>query len=372
MLFAVKGLFSVNGQQQKVNFIFEEEDESLLKNKLKQIWLIVLDISLLESLPEDVDTYFIFETKDGSLKGFLNKNLKDSFKYLFEELHLKWISYINSVSAPVDREKIQKLLDYFNNKLLRKEQSSETIKTSDKKLEKLREVASKTVEEAEELLERLKGKVPSTYLTQIKTKSDELIKLKLSANVERILDLIEDLLKLMEEAELYYYSELEKQEEEQWKKGVISDLEILIEVEKAKKAKALKDVGVKSLSSDMKLYGILGMKGVYVKLLFKEFLKRLQSLDSVILYFIDFVILFSFFYIMLAMIKAFYVYFKYTKDFLRDDVYHIFILGIIGLTFTFFKLLTKKGFFLKNIIILMTSVLISGILIFLIKANFAL
>ncbi len=372
MLFAVKWLLSVDGQQQKVNFIFEENDESLLKSKLKNIGLVVLDITSLESLPKDIDTYFVFETKDGPLKGYINKNLKEALKYLFEELHLKGISQINSLSTPIDQEKIQKLLDYFNTKVVSSDGGGEAVKTDDKRLLQLREVASKTVEEASELLERLKGKVPSTYLTQIKSKADELIKLKLSANVERILDLIEDLLKLMEEAELYYYSELEKQEEDQWKKGVISDLEILIELEKAKKAKALKDVGVKNLSSDMKLYGILGTKGVYVKLLFKELLKRLQSLDSVILYFIDFVILFSFFYIMLAMTRAFYIYLSSTKDFLRDDIYYILVLWVIGFTFSFFKIFTQKGRFLKNLIVLIISVVISALLVFLIKANFAL
>ncbi len=372
MLFAVKWLLPVNGQQQKVNFIFEDEEETLLKTKLKNIGLVVLDITNLESLPGEFDTYFVFETKDWELKGYTDKKLKEAFKYLFEELHLKGIAQINSLSAPVDQEKIQKLLDYFNSRVLSGDSGWEAVKTDDKRLLQLREVASKTVDEALELLERLKGKVPSTYLTQIKTKSDELIKLKLSANVERILDLIEDLLKLMEEAELYYYSELEKQEEDQWKKGVISDLEILIELEKAKKAKALKDVGVKNLSSDMKLYGILGTKGVYVKLLVREFLKRLQSLDSIVLYLIDFVILFSFFYIMLAMAKAFYLYLTSTKDFFRNDIYYILVLGVIGFSFSLFKTFTKKGEFLRNLMVFVVSFLVSGILIFLIKANFAL
>lgn len=232
-------------------------------------------------------------------------------------------------------------------------------KTDDKRLLQLREVASKTIEDALELLERLKGKVPSTYLTKIKTRADELVKLKLSANVERILGLIEELLKLMEEAELYYYGELEKQEEDQWKEGVISDLEILMELEKAQKAQALKNAGVKNLSADMKVYGMLGTKGVYLKLLWKELTKKIKSLDSVVIYLVDFVILFSFFYVALAMTKAFYTYLYFTKDFLRNEIYYILIGAIIGFTFSMFKIFIKKGRFLQNILILAGAIVIS-------------
>ena len=295
MLFGVKWLISVEGQQKKVNFIFEEENEPNLKAKLKDLGIVVLDMSPLDSLPPEFDTYFLVSTKEWELKWFVSVDVKEAFKYLFEDLHLKGIKEINSLSSPVEKEKINKLLEYFNRKLLSWTPSEELAKTDDKRLLQLREVASKTIEDALELLERLKGKVPSTYLTKIKTRADELVKLKLSANVERILGLIEELLKLMEEAELYYYGELEKQEEDQWKEGVISDLEILMELEKAKKAQALKNAGVKNLSADMKVYGMLGTKGVYLKLLWKELTKKIKSLDSVVIYLVDFVILFSFF-----------------------------------------------------------------------------
>jgi len=372
MLFFLKGLVSRDGQQQKVEFVFQAPDEQTLRKVLKQAWIVILSLSPWEEGIEGYDVYFVLKNKEGEVKGFLkDKSLKEAFVYLFEELGLKDVSWVDSRSNPVEPQKIQKLVEYFKTKVSQP-QKKKTETLDPQKYKNLREVMDQTVADVNELVQRLQGKVPTTYITKLKSKADELIRLKLSANVDKILDLIEEIFKLMEEAELEYYNTLQKQEFSSTQDKLISELDVLVEYEKSKKAASLKKAGVKNLSWDMKIYGLLGEKGIYIKLLFKELFLRLKAIDGVIRYLVDFVILFAFFYIALALIVVLWKIVVNGQLVQWTLFSNVLFLAIVWMIFTLAKYTLKKGNIVWNLAIVIGAVALSGIAIYLAKANLAL
>lgn len=227
---------------------------------------------------------------------------KDAYKYFRDAGFV--IDYINNSQHLLNDEDVKrvvaKLADDYNKShaIAAKHEKSYfwqisdmLVKKTTAELEELKTLSTKAAEEAEILMSKIQS-TQATMVLKIKNAEDELKKAKLGSNVVKIRDLIGDLYKLMETAELIYLEEQKENEIQIAEWSIVTYLDIVAEREKYQKSKNMQKAWANKSWTDT-YYMFFGTVWLYQKLLgkdiqnkFKDIITILDTLYTIIVFFI--------------------------------------------------------------------------------------
>lgn len=293
MWFRLSGLKEIKWESKKISLLIESSNSEEIRSDLQKTWIVILSISQYN---EELEKFWIIEFKFQLLNKQIRAvtemdKVKESYLFLINDLSLK-VTYINSLKNPLSQDKI----DIVMAKLIKEywpfdwpigERSwswKAHLKIDDKKITEFRNLINSTLNEAIELMKLVEWVVSPQIIRQLKWFVDELTKLKMWQNIEKLVTVFENVVRFMENVELAYVDAMKSQEKLTLKDSMILDLDIVAEYEKYRKAlkiTELSKVWKASKSSDDYYYWIFKKFGIYMKMLARESYYKLSEIDFV-------------------------------------------------------------------------------------------
>lgn len=171
-------------------------------------------------------------------------------------------------------------------KQIRQQQEAEAQKQQlildDKKKERIMKVIDETLTDINTLQA---GYGPNVALTNDQKKleefKDQLIKIKMGNNIEKATAILEETLALMEKIEMGLIFNLKEQEQQINQQSIVSNIDIITELDKIKRAKQTTEAGLKNKNSDL-YYSYLGIVGLYQKFIAKDFFAKISEIKGLI------------------------------------------------------------------------------------------
>jgi ribosomal protein L21 len=101
------------------------------------------------------------------------------------------------------------------------------------------------------------------------------------SNIEKSSIILEETLAIMEKIEIESINSMKKQEEIVLDTSVVSNVDVVWELEKLKRSKQVNDVGISKNKSDM-YYTLFGIVWLYQKFIAKDVISRLSKIKDLI------------------------------------------------------------------------------------------
>jgi hypothetical protein len=162
---------------------------------------------------------------------------------------------------------------------------------------------AQTISDVEELQQKTNGTVSPISLRDLSNQLEELKKLRMGTNIDKITDALEMIFTAMERIDLEYLETQKEHEVAIMKDSLISDTDVIGELDKYNKAQKVHLAGTSKNAEDH-YYVFFGKLGIYQKFLTKELLGRLQKLTDILYNIFDYI---GIFVIMILLIASVYI-----------------------------------------------------------------
>ena len=353
MTFLVNGIKEDWEQKQNREFLIVLDKQDLARNFLDSKWLIILS---MKDFSDQVQSYgniflnFMLDWKSVQVVGKDDWWLK-GFCLFFMALGIDVLD-VNFFEDPQSPEQVQKVLqackleieELKKQKELQKQQAQATEKKffNDQNLVKAKEVIEWLTLKIADLLTEKKAYISSKDLKTIKEKEEELKKLRMGTNYEKIKEILQEMVALVESIEMAYFDEANKTSEPIFTESVVSTVDAEKEVTVLEKVKKQMWFGW-MISPLQKDYQVFGEKIIFVNFLKKDLLNRLNFLTSILFKTFDLLELFIFLLlIQLSTYSVLNLLFSFTDN--LDNVYMNFVsFGWFGLVVFGLKYLRKEN-----------------------------
>ncbi len=356
MTFVVNAIKQDNEDSKKsehIQFLLEVDSPLFARKFLEKSWLVLLS---LDDFLSSVDKFWplyavvLFENQRVRLVGKKEISLKD-FCLLFLRM---WFSVedINTFSDPQPLDQVKKIIDFckkdledqknVQNQQIQKEKDAERkIYYEDDWLEKAKKVIARSLEKVNILLTQKWAFISAKDLRTIKDKVEELKKLRMWTNYEKIRDMLQDLFSLVDRIEEDYYASLQDSSQ------VLFDGTQVTSVDLERQVSILEKVQQQqmfwwSVSVKRKDYVAFWETLLYLFFLKKDFL---HVFDNILLYvyrifdFLQIGLLFVFVFFSLAL-----VYFSFSSTTEPVSIYYALVsFGFLWCLAYFFSLLRIKS-----------------------------
>ena len=263
-----------------MELVFLTEDEALVKTILEKIHLIILSFGPYKgdlSTFGDLYAKVLWEEQTLEIRSPLT-NLKMFCSNLFR-LGLNVID-INSAVDPIDPETIQKLLASSSQEIttehavqttkIQEKKNIEKKIYSDAKLNKSKEAADWLVSRIPVITQRTDRSLSFGELKQLRDLSEELKKLKMGNNYEKIKEAGNKLFRLIETLNERYYAGIRTKATLPIAGSIVTDVDIYRELDALDFAKQSRKIWI-SLSIEKNAYAFLGRIVIFFNLLTKDF-----------------------------------------------------------------------------------------------------
>lgn len=294
--------FSVNGIKQEKNEKYPVEmlvcvDASLLARKILEERNILI-LSLKEFTPDKEtfgDIYFTIQQNFKKIQ-FVTKHTDiqeacDFFSFVGFD-----IDTINRFSAPISQEESQKIIALSKKAAEKKknevQQAIEAKEAKERKvyqdadLESAKKIILRIFEKVDETLKRSDGQIGLKEMKQITSLTEELKKLRMGTNLEKIRETIQDLFAVVEKINIEYYQSIQDFNATISKESLVTEIDVLRELERMENIKILKSLGAK-IAIKNKDYSTFGSGAIFRKFLQKDFLSKITNLPEIFSSFYD-------------------------------------------------------------------------------------
>jgi dGTP triphosphohydrolase len=250
--------FSVNGIKQEKTGKYTVEmlvcvDAPLLARKiLEKMNILILSV---KEFPKDKKTF-------GDIYFTIKQNFQDIdivTKYVdiqeacnFFTLIGFDIRGINSFSKPLSKKEVDNIIATSQAEAKKKkeeqEEKTKEIEESEKKvyadadLESAKKIISRVFEKIDETMKRSAGKISLQESKQIKSLTEELKKLRMGTNFEKIRTTIQELFKMIEKINDAYYASIQNPEATISDESLITNVDVEKELERMENVKILKSL----------------------------------------------------------------------------------------------------------------------------------
>lgn len=302
MLYKVAWLLSSAKNQSNITFLIDTNDEVTARNICGKYSIAVFSIAEYKDTPESLGKAYIrfdFERTTITLYSELEK-AKDLY-LMFRDVGVI-IKYINNLNKPLSDADVARVLEKLDNdyKLAhapkaQKDKSYLTkltelvVEQESKELDKVKKIASKAVEEAEELLEQTGGE-ESANTIKVKNAADELKRLRLGTNISTLREQISNVYLLMEKLELQHLEALKDNEIKVVEWSIVTYLDLVSEREKYRKTMTLQKAKAQKWFGSY--YVLFGTVWLYQKLLGKDFKSKFKNVIIILNGIYDILIMF--------------------------------------------------------------------------------
>ena len=375
---AIKELFWKNYSLDVLFFWLSEEK---IRDILRAYKLVALQ--LYEYKKEKVEGYWaikiLIEFEWQEIRLLSNADELEWISYWLSVLwfDIKNINYVDD--RKLEQEKINELLNTAKNDAkqwiqeqqdieLQKKKKEEAFIEEDTKLKKTLTVTNELLKKIPELIRNAENYIPKERLKELFKQGQELSKLKMWRNVEKLSALLEKSYNLYNEIEQEYLAAQQTSRNIGVSWSNVSDTYVTSEIQKLEKAKWLSKASMANKWEDI-LYARLWWFLVYLKLVIKDLISKLKNIKT------DFPKIFSILLIWLIfrlIVSALYIWLYKTMylENMNDYAYVILVnfwvfwLVLYGLNFL------KKEKIIFNIMLLLWWILVSILLIIVLKQNF--
>ncbi len=294
--------FSVNGIKQEKNETYTVEmlvcvNEPLLARKLLETTNIL--ILSVKEFPKDHktfgDIYFTIEQNFQTIE-IITKYIDIQEACNFFTFIGFDIRTINSYSKPVAEQEMENIivngkadtLIKKNASQLQTQQTEQAEKKiySDEHLESAKKMIARVFEKVNETLKRSEGKISILEIKKIKILTEELKKLRLGTNFEKIRETIQEIFKLITTINNDYYASIQNPNDTISSTSLVTPVDVDKELERMENVKILKALGA-HISFKNQDYATFGSSAIFRKFLQKDLLLRFSDPTSLLYNLLD-------------------------------------------------------------------------------------
>lgn len=387
MLFHIIGIKEViNGLENKkynIDILIKWDSEEFIKSFLQKNNIIVLNITEYTKPMTDfgnLQAELIYTDKHEEKIEIVSyiTDIKSAL-FLFVTIGFK-IKYINFLQGDKLNDQqvidaITQMTDKIESTIAQKKQEATNKKEQekkmykDKKLENTVKIAEQAFVQIEDLLQKVWNDIAQDKIRDISLMAQELTKLKMWRNDDKMLELLEKIYEKVDLINTEYLKYMQKNIFYPIENSAVTNVDIISENQKLKKAHKIKEIWAKR-DSDDNYYLSFESVGIYAKFLFIDIKNKTKDIPDFIKR--------SFWYIATAtlsmvIVMSFILWFKKISYSIDENLYHyVFLikLSLFGLVL-FFIQKVKKTTVYKNIMFLVLAIIITIILFWLIRVNFS-
>ncbi len=377
MYFRIIGIKEDKNNKYNIDIVLESASASIAKDFLYDHNIIILSISEYKN---PINSF-------GELEIFVNhkqKNIKiiSSFDEIYEAtkyfitigFDVVYANFTNT-NKLLDNEVLEMIqkakeeVDEFqklSSQEIQQQKEKERQIYNDQKLKKTLDISLSTIQEVELLLNTIDtNQVSSDKIRDIKLLSQELVKLRLGRNVDKMIEVLEKVYHKMYEIQQEAVSPKTAKLEISW--SAVSDVEIEQEYFKYKKAQNIKQIWAKRTGSDS-YYLSFEKTGIYLKFLFKDIKIFFKNISWFFHKLFDYL---EMFFVFVILILTLYLWFSKVSYSLSQNLFIYYFL-IQTATYWFitniFKIFRRKSMKI-NILLIILALVLSYLMFELIKNN---
>jgi hypothetical protein len=361
------------------DFVIEAWNEDEIKSLMSKYRIIVLWISHVGWRPSSWQFFWNFQTQQNkNFKFCLKAESLESACIRCIELDLP-ITSINDILHPINEQEsntlIQKIITQKQNtiiqqQIIQEEESQKKLSTmDDKRKNKIMTVITETLQEINTIEENFTTQ-PISFEKKRKLHElkETLTKIKMWSNLEKATSILEESFILMESIETENLWKMKEEEQKIMNSSIISNVDIISELEKIKRANQTTQAGIKKNSSDL-YYTYLGIAWLYQKFILKDIINKFLEFKKILLYTIEH-IGFSI-TCTITFLWLLFSYHIYYQDINTNMLLSMITLWIFWITREL-PLAVRKSSFVMSIIYIILAIIISIIIQKLLIVNFAL
>lgn len=377
MYFHVIGIKEVKNEKYNINIVLESESISIAKDFLYFHNIVILNISeYTKPLQSFWNLAIVVKNKPQNIK------IISSFDNMYQALEyfmIIWFDIIytnftneqklsdNEISEIIrsTQEKVKKIKEATKQELQQQKEKERKI-FKDNKLNKILDISLSATQEVDLLLNTIDtSKISPDKIRDIKLLSQELTKLRMWRNVNKMVEVLESTYQKIYEIQQESVFGKTPQLLISW--SSISDVEIEQEYFKYQKAQNIKKIWTRRSNSDS-YYLSFETTGIYLKFLFKDLKK---SFKDIYLFFFNLFDFFEIFFIFTTLILVIYIRFSKISYSISQDLFLYYFLiqaGVFGFFINITKLFRTKSIKI-NILLIIVALTLSYFILGLLKNN---
>lgn len=275
--------------QQTLAFLLEWNDASIAKDFCANYKFILLSLNIfnwtkelfgnveIKTIWNDIEVNLIFDTQER------RENVKFLTESGIECVDVKMIKWWEIENAQSELKEIsQKIKDELI--IIEKNKDEELEKQSkiynDEQLQKIQEMTNSTLTEIDDLIAKTQTEVSTFKVKKLKEQQEELRKLRMWTNVNKIMEVLESVFWLMQDIDLEFLESQKKTETKLIWQSEVMNTDVETEVSKYEKSKKVQESWVNK-NYDDSYYIFMWKAWIYQRFLQKDFLWRLKDINKV-------------------------------------------------------------------------------------------
>ncbi len=378
MYFHVIGIKEDENKKYNIDIVLQSESDLIAKDFLHFHNIVILNFSDYKESPQsfwNIELHINHKQKIIKAFSYLN-DIHSILKYFL----MMWfdVSYVNFMSSE-NKLPEQEILELVKNTKIEVENIKETLKQElkqqkdqerkiykDEKLKKTIKISLSAIKEIDFLLQNIDMQdVSQDKIRDIKLMSQELTKLKMWRNVDKMIEVLEKVYLKIYEIQKENFSKKTAALQIDW--SLVTDVDINQEIEKYKKAQNIKKIWARR-DNDDNYYLSFETTWIYLKFLFKDFKNSLNNISH---FFYNIFGYFEIFSIFVVLTVSIYLRFSKISYSLYENLYlyyAIIQIWIFWLSFYIVKMFRKK-LIKVNIVLLIIAFVVYYLLLWFFKNN---
>ncbi len=380
MFYLIRTLKEDDWKSINTDFILEAQDESIVKDFFNNNKIIILGISQVQGRPLSAEFFWEFQITEDQTSTFCMK--ADTIEAVVQRCIDLWlpIIQINNNKNPISPEISKNLINQITQKKIEQinklksetaaKKEKENKLMEDKKKEKILKVIEDTLQDIKKLEEVHKD---DNNIVNEKRKlndlKEQLTKIRMWSNLEKATSTLEETFALMEQIEMASIHTLKEQEQKIYEGTIVSNIDIIRELDKIKRAQQVNQAGTKKTSSDL-YYTYLGIVWLYQKFIAKDIVNKTSQVKNIVANITPY---FSFAAMIWALWTSLFFYYYLISDQLHYNILLTMIaLGIFNLIRSLLIALFKAKTIFTHLLYIILAIIITIIIHKIILVFFAL
>lgn len=372
MIYLVHTLKQLWEKTMNTDFVIEADDESNVKALMNKSKIIVLWITPVPGWPKSGQFFSKLEDEG---KKFTCCIAADTIEHACERciiMGLPIISIQNKAGSVGDTESNNLISTYKSLHESKKEAEKQQKEKEKEKKEKVMdserqkrviEIIGQTINDIATITEENKENAAFIWeLRQLTEYKELLTKMKMGSNTEKSTQILEKVFEIMEKIELTNINEMKIKEEQISDYSIVSNVDIMGELEKLKRAKQTNEAGMRKSGSDI-YYTLFWIVWLYQKFIAKDIFNKLSKIQRIF----SWIVFYSNFWLVCTslIISIYIVWLSYHSTINEHHAQYLYALITLGISWVLRTLLLSLKN--SNIILIIIWIILAIISIIIIQ-----
>lgn len=290
MIFLVRTIKQIDEKTtMPTDFVIQAESEEDIKYIMNNAKVIVVWLNTVPGRPQSGQIFAQVQQNDILLTCCVAAASIEQACERFVALGLPIIR-IQTSHKDISPEQSDQLISYYQNIYANTQPNEEKQKAQEEqkvyqtinseKQQKIVAVISQTLQDIDAIEKEFTGQnLYRSELHQLHDIKEQLTKMKLWSNMEKSTLILEEAFSLMEKIELSQITMMKQEEQQVMTDSVVSNIDVISELDKFKRAKEVNQAGMSQTASDI-YYTFFGISGLYQKFLAKDAMQSLRHLQT--------------------------------------------------------------------------------------------